>query len=466
MRDRFLLELPLQLAVLLALATLAPAAAQEAASGTGWGGSLEVRPTKPPAPPAVKLPPTVRKPVAAERSAATSGRLPAPAAGRPQSQTSLNIVSSFAITGDSQHTVLTFDLVGPAAVLAHVIADPDRVILDLPEMVFQLPPGTGATGHGLVASFRFGLIEPGKSRIVLDTRGPVRIERAEVGLAQASATFQLEIELVAISPAEQAAAAIADAAHSFKPSIPSEPELKPRLGQSLRPVIVVDPGHGGIDPGTTGGRGVEKALVLDVALALRQALVATRRYEVVMTRVTDVFVALDERVRLSRHHQADLFVSIHADSLAAREGARNVRGATVYTLAEQASDDAAHRLAEKENAVDLLAGLPMQAVGDDQVRSILIDLMRRESLNFSNDFRHVLVGALKPSVLLSKAPQRSGPFKVLRQPGTAAVLVELGYMSNTQDEAIMLTPDWQAKVARAIAAAVDGHFAQRRAGRP
>ncbi len=453
----------LLLAGLLPLVTASSVGAQTGATISGseaapaWGGSVEVKPAPSPPTATPKRLPAPRKVGATARS--DERRSPVPA------QT-LNVVFNHAATGDATRALVTFDLLGPANVAARSLANPSRVIVDLPEVEFRLPAGTGSTGQGLVSGYRFGLIEPGKSRIVLDTSTPVRIERAEVVLPQAAASFRLEIELTAITAAEQAAAELADAVHSLKPSIQSEPAAKPRTSQGMRPVIGVDAGHGGIDPGASGGRGVEKALVLDVALALRRALVATRRYEVVMTRVSDVFVSLDERLRLSRHHQADLFVSLHADSLPGRETAKGVRGATVYTLSDVATDDNARQLAEKENAVDLLAGLPMNNVGDDQVRTILIDLMRRESLNFSNDFRQSLLTELRSRVLLARDPLRSAPFKVLRQPGSAAVLIELGYMSNVQDEALMLAPEWQANVAKAIAGAIDAYFAQRMLARP
>ncbi len=455
------------LSVFLSAPTAGPVLAQAdpqpfgAQTGVGWGGSIEVKPASPS--PAVT---PKRQP-----SSPKIGMTNRADAQRPRQAATANAVSNFMISGDATRTMVAFDLMAPAEIAARSLSNPSRVIVDLPEVEFRLPAGAGTSGHGLISALRFGLIEAGKSRIVLDTTSAVRIERAEVVLPQAAATFRLEIELAAIPAGELAAAELADAIQALKPSLPAEPQGKPpqvvpqvvpRTG--LRPVVVVDAGHGGIDPGATGGRGVEKALVLDVALALRRALVASRRYEVVMTRVNDVFVSLDERLRISRHHQADLFVSLHADSLPGKEIAKGVRGATIYTLSDVASDDDARRLAEKENAVDLLAGLPLTSAGNDQVRSILIDLMRRESLNFSNDFRQSLVSGLRSRVLLARDPVRSGPFKVLRQPGSAAVLIELGYMSNAQDETLMLAPEWQANVATAIAGAIDAHFAHRQPG--
>jgi N-acetylmuramoyl-L-alanine amidase len=374
-----------------------------------------------------------------------------------------NAVLGYAIDGDRTRTAIRFDLGGPTEVHARSLAKPPRVIVDLPETEFRLPPASGRSGQGLVASFRFGLIEAGKSRIVIDTAEPARVARAEVVLANARGAFQLEIELVPTTERELAAIELAEAALTFKPAVP-EAKAPSRPGLPERPVVVVDAGHGGIDTGASGARLAEKDLVLAVAREVERQLRTSGRYQVVMTRTRDVFISLDERVAISRRHNADLFISLHADSLPDRESAKAVRGATVYTLAEQASDDLTRRVAENENAVDLLAGFSVSLAGDDQVRDILLDLMRRESHTFAAEFRQLLIGTLGSGVLLSRDPYRSGPFKVLRQPSSPAVLVELGYISNPEDERLMQQPAWQAKVAAAVLRAVNEHFRQRRQG--
>jgi N-acetylmuramoyl-L-alanine amidase len=283
-------------------------------------------------------------------------------------------------------------------------------------------------------------------------------------LMEAGEAFQLEVEIVPTTARELAAMEIAEAALNLKPTL-SETEAPTRSGSATRPVIVVDAGHGGIDPGAPGAQIVEKDLVLAVARHVERALATTRRYEVVMTRTRDVFIALDERVAIARRHAADLFVSLHADSLNSRDVARTVRGATIYTLAEHASDERTRQVADKENSADLLAGLPISTVADDGVRDILLDLMRRETTTFASEFRETLIGELRSGVLLSRDPRRSGPFRVLRQPSSPSVLVELGYISNTEDERIMMKPQWQTKVAGAIVRAVDEHFRRRMASR-
>jgi N-acetylmuramoyl-L-alanine amidase len=249
---------------------------------------------------------------------------------------------------------------------------------------------------------------------------------------------------------------------------PSRADESPAVstGIKAKPVVVIDPGHGGADPGAVGVGGVlEKDIVMAVAWHLRAILAATGRYTVVMTRKSDIFVPLDQRLRLSRRYGADLFVSIHADAVA-QNFAPHVRGATVYTLSEQASDEQARRLAEKENSADLLAGLVAPHESGDDVRNILIDLLKQETANFSADFQSLLVGELRKSISVAREPQRSAAFKVLKQTHSPAVLLELGYMSNPDDQKLMNSTNWQRQVASTIAAAIHAFFAKRLDGLP
>jgi N-acetylmuramoyl-L-alanine amidase len=343
------------------------------------------------------------------------------------------------------------------------LANPYRVVVDLPDVTFHLPDGTGQKGQGLVSAFRYGLLAEGKARVVLDTVEPVLIRKAEM-TARSGRTVRLAIVLAPTTSKAFGAGTGGQRspAPPMKPEIYEGPAEKPK--SRVKPVILIDPGHGGVDPGAISPSSLpEKTVVLAVARQLKARLSEGGRYEVHMTRVRDVFISLDQRLKLSRKLAADLFISLHADAIA-KDFANSVRGATVYTLSERASDEEARLMAEKENASDLIAGLEATEIEEQgEVRSILFDLMKRETANFSADFSNTLVKRLGKTVSLSREPQRSAAFKVLRQADTPSVLVELGYMSHQEDEKLLGSTPWQRQVAASIANAVDAYFANRTA---
>jgi len=222
------------------------------------------------------------------------------------------------------------------------------------------------------------------------------------------------------------------------------------------PVVVIDPGHGGIDPGASAGDGTfEKDVVLDVALQLASALRETQRYEVRLTRADDTFLKLKDRVDFARHAKADLFISLHADALASNP---KVGGLSVYTLSENASDKEAEALASKENRADVIGGVDLTSESDD-VTMILIDLAQRETMNQSIQFAHSITNVLKGDTRMVKNGIRQAGFRVLKAPDVCSVLIELGYLSNAADLKRITSETWRAEFADGLAKAVDQHFA-------
>ncbi len=393
---------------------------------------------------------------------------PPPAEGAdalPAGRRTVTEATSIEVIASASQTTFKLHLSEGVPAEIFTLANPYRVIIDLPEVAFKLPAANAKQFQGLVAAFRYGLFAEGKGRVVVDTAGPVKIKSA--GMARSETGVDLTLVLSSTDPESFGAGTGSTRQAQFpEKAAPELPAEKPVT--KLKPVIVIDPGHGGIDPGAVGVSSVaEKSIVLAVAIQLKAALSRGGVFDVKMTRSTDVFVSLDRRLKISADHDADLFISLHADSIAERDAAENIRGATIYTLSERASDEQARLMAEKENKSDLIAGLEAGSSGEhNQVKSILIDLLKRETSNFSADFSHLLADKLKKSIMLSRAPQRSAAFKVLKQSHAASVLIELGYMSNSKDQEQMGTIGWQKQVAMAISAAVEAHFSKRTAEQP
>jgi len=362
------------------------------------------------------------------------------------------------LAGDSKRTRLIVDLSDTVDFRAFMLSEPDRVVVDLPQIAFTLPPEAGKQARGLVSAFRFGMIAAGKSRMVLDLGSPAIIDKAFVLDAADGEPARLVVDLVA---ADRVTLDQRIAAQTVFGTRPADRQMPPALvqpNQAGLPVVVLDPGHGGIDAGATTAKGEpEKAIVLGFARTLAEKIEATGRYKAVLTRDGDSFISLSERIGIAHQNNAALFISIHADTLPDPFG---VRGATIYTLSDTASDAAAARYAEKENRADLIAGVDLSTEPDD-VADILIDLTRRETRSFSNHFAKVLIDEFKTAATLNKNPHRSAGFKVLRAPDIPSVLLELGYLSNSQDTRLLLSDEWRSHAADAVLVAINGFFASK-----
>jgi N-acetylmuramoyl-L-alanine amidase len=387
------------------------------------------------------------------------------------------VASDVRLAGDDKRTRFILDLDKNIPFRAFALADPYRVVVDLPQVTFRLAAGAGTAGRGLVKAFRYGLVMPGGSRIVFDLAGPAKIEKSYVLDAANGQPPRLVLELEAVDRT----------AFVQSLAVESRPDLRPAVGTTAavtptavvatsatvadstgtakaaeppdaRPVVVIDPGHGGIDNGTQASGESEKNLVLGFALALRDRVERTGKYRVVMTRTDDTFIPLGDRVKIARNQSAALFVSIHADALPRREG--DAQGATIYTLSDKASDAEAERLAELENKADAIGGVNLTEEPTD-VADILIDLAQRETRTFANRFARLLKNEMKTTARMHKHPLKSAGFRVLKAPDVPSVLIELGYVSNKSDLEHLVSDNWRSKTVGSVAQAIDAFFAKR-----
>jgi N-acetylmuramoyl-L-alanine amidase len=384
----------------------------------------------------------------------TAGFLASPASAQ-QSNPAMAVANGVRIGGDEIRTRFVVDIDRPVDFRVFILADPYRVIIDLPQITFDLPANSGQQGRGLISAFRYGLLAVGQSRIVLDATSPVFIDRSFVLPPQDGQPGRLVVDLI---PTDREtfmrrmnAAAPAPPPSQSAPTLPPPPELRQ---DNDVPLIVIDPGHGGIDSGTVARNGAEeKNIVLAFAKALEQRIESGGAFNVVLTRDTDIYIPLADRVEFARDRQAALFISIHADSFRVA----SVRGATVYTVSEEASDQEAAALAATENKSDIIAGLDLRNETDD-VSGILIDLAMRETKNYSIQFARSAVDAMRGVIQLNRNPHRFAGFRVLKAPDVPSVLIELGYLSNASDVRDLQSRDWRDKITASLFEAVKAFF--------
>ena len=361
------------------------------------------------------------------------------------------------IVGDAKRARFIADMTGAVDVVVFTLPDPYRIVIDLPEVRFDLPADVPPEGRGLLSTFRFGLLSPGKSRIVLDLAGPVKVDKSFVIEPTPGQPARLVIDVV---PTTRAAFLEAGRAYRESQNLAAAAARDRSLVQGAKPpsgklIIVLDPGHGGIDNGAKGvAGGVEKEVTLAFSKILGEKLAATGLYDVYYTRTDDSFVGLLDRVLLARDHAADLFISLHANSFRGR----SIRGATIYTVADGAADAMAAEIAQSENQSDVLAGLDIPEEDSDDVRDILLDLTKRETRNFGVVFAKNLIKEMKASTRMFKVPHQRAGFKVLEAPDVPSAMIELGFMSNPDDEKLLLSEEWRKKTADAVVRAVGLYF--------
>ena len=394
---------------------------------------------------------------------------PASALAQTPAASAAPVVVDARIGEHGDRTRFVIEVSDPVQLRVFTLTNPGRVVIDLPEVLWRLQNAERPGGNGAVKSYRYGPFRPGNSRFVIDLNSPVSVGMPMVLPPADGFGYRIVLDLFATTqeqfdasagwPAdlraretavESVAVAQAPTANMAVPTPQPSPTAPP-----AKRIVVIDPGHGGIDTGTTGINGMqEKDFVLDEGLRLGRAL-AKHGYEVHYTRNTDIFIPLTERVAISRADHADLFISLHADS----NTNSGVNGLSVYTLSERGSDSEAAALARKENQSDIVAGVDLSQQ-DSPVASILIDLAQRDTINRSTRFAMAaLAQLLRATDILPREPHRSAAFVVLKAPDVPAVLIELGYLSNPQDAGQMRNDGWRNRVAEAISAAVDRHFA-------
>ena len=360
-------------------------------------------------------------------------------------------VSKSSIENKWRGVMLTLGLSQGVPWRVFTLDEPRRLVADFREVDWGDATGLSLDQTDRAGDVRFGQFQPGWSRMVVDLKAPLKLDAAEMRIDEDTGLAELQVDLALVSSAEFSET-------SGQPETPgwwlppAAEVAKARMRQSGQEelTVVIDPGHGGIDPGAEHGDQTEKVLMLAMARELKDHLVRTNRMRVVLTRDDDSFVPLEMRVAIARHAEADLFITLHADAL----GQGQAHGATVYTLSDTASDKASAALAERHDRDDLLAGVDLRGQ-DDTIANVLMDLAWLENQPRSQAVANAIVLALdQAGTPLHKVPRRSAGFSVLKAPDIPSVLLEVGFLSSTKDRERLLDPEWRANTAAAITSAI------------
>lgn len=386
----------------------------------------------------------------------------APAAAETEAGPAAPALLDSRVTATQDRARLVLDLTTPTEFVVYTANDPMSVVIE-----FRGQPGSDQdnqpAGDGLVTGYTIDAPGADRVRVTLSLAGPAQVQQSYILDAFEDQPARLVIDLVP-DTAENFVANVRGAEPEVEaaaqPAAPAEldgaqtaPGETATAADSVRPLVVIDPGHGGVDGGARATNGLEeKNIVLAFALKLQNLLVETGRFDVALTRDTDTFLTLSERVSLARQNQADLFISLHADSF----DQEDVRGASIYTRGDLATSDLDRVLAENENRVDLIAGFSQPE--DEGAIDVLVDFLTRDTRRQSYLAGQALIEQLEPSVQLRRFPLRQADFFVLNSPDIPSVLIELGFLSNSDDTQNLTTDAWLDRVAAALARGVAVHF--------
>lgn len=368
-------------------------------------------------------------------------------------------VSDIRIGEHPDKTRLVLELSEAPNYRVFLLPNPYRVVIDLPELDWSVPEGRIPDGAGAIQALRFGLFAPGTSRVVLDLKQPVLVKSAFVLPPKDGRPHRLVVDVEPVTVAAFNAAPPGRlGASSDQPLRRTQSaaaiRVQPKSAGDRRPTVIIDPGHGGVDPGSTGVSGLlEKDLALDYARELKRQLEASGRFRVVLTRDSDIFLALRDRIKVAHQAKGDLFVSLHANN----HKSRKIKGFSVYTLSEKSSDAEARSLAAKENKADIIAGFDLSEQ-TEVVRDILIDLAQRESKNQGNQFAADVVDEVGQVANLLGNPHRYAGFAVLKSPTIPSVLIEIGYLSNRAEEKRLRDKGYRQKLMQALARSIGNYF--------
>ncbi len=378
---------------------------------------------------------------------------------------------------------IVLDLSAPLDHRAFLLTNPPRLVVDVATQTWKAPKN-GFIQNPLIKGYRSGALEPGLTRVVFDLRGPAVIERTGYLPRSAMAKDRLVIDVTKSSdnlfrarlsdvfgktdirssvkkqePIGLSAFATMQNEELRKIKTPALSPIQrpsaPKLNKKRIYTVIIDAGHGGEDPGAIAPGGIkEKNITLAVAQELRRQLEETGRYRVVMTRNKDIYIRLRQRLQMARDNKGDLFISLHADKIV-RKG---VRGASIYTLSKDASDNETALLAESENNAGVVAGVDLSEESED-VANILLDLAMREKVNESVLFARFLESAFRQrDIRLLPNSHRSAGFAVLKAPDIPSVLVEIGFLSNPEEVKLLTSSAFQKRISAAIVKGTDAYF--------